>query len=129
MKTIIRTIALVLTGGVVIAVVLSMLTVRSFNWTGPIGRPIATDLVEDWGGTDPWTGEYRDRTWTYTDANGLRVTRILETGDGYTGSIPLPIGFVVGSLLTLSVISMAAWALNRPASTPPFAGRPSGTAP
>jgi hypothetical protein len=104
---ILRTTILTVAGGLLLAVVLLVLTYHPVTWLGPIGRPVATDFVEDMGGTDPWTGEYRDRTWTYTGANGERVTRVFDLGPDYGRPwvIPLPVGFVAGCVLTLTIIA------------------------
>ena len=115
---ILRTAILTVAGGLLIAVVLFWVTVP--RWTslgGPVGRPI-TNFVEDYGGTDPWSGEFRPWTWSWTDTvTGQRLTWVLGP-DGYQSmwAIALPAGFAVGSLLTLTVITLAS---REPRTTSP----------
>ena len=114
--TIARTVVLTVGAGLLIALVLSFLTASNIAYTGPIGRPDATDFVSDLGGTNLWTGERIPRTWKYTDTNGQKITRVFEVPAEYDhGAIPLPVGFVAGSFLTLAVIAVVRW----PRKTPP----------
>ena len=101
--------ALTVAGGLLLAFVMFLMTVRVVSYLGPVGRPEGTNFVEDFGGTDPWTGEFRPRTWTYTDPTGEQVTKVFELPDGLQNyrAVPLPVGFAVGCLLTLTVIAIA----------------------
>ena len=106
--TIARIVVLTVGVGLLMALVLSFLTAPVITYLGPIGRPDATDFVEDFGGTNVWTGERIPRTWTYTDTNGQKITKVFEVSPEYDhGAIPLPAGFLAGILLTLAVIAVA----------------------
>ena len=110
-----RTIALTVAGGLLMAVVLFALTATSATYLDSVGRPDGTNFVEDFGGSDAWTGEFRFPTWSWTDPTGTRVTQQFDSPAAYRSHrvIPLPVGFVVGSLLTLAVIT----AIQRPRKT------------
>ena len=88
-----RNVILTVVGGLLMAIVLFFVTFPQ----GPsvyIGMPSLGDLdfVVDVGGTDPWTGVYRD---------AFR-SRPYETGTWWT--IPLPVGFAIGAFLVMAVI-------------------------
>ena len=100
------------------AVVLFGLTAAPMgSFTGLIGKSVVGQTrTTDGGGNDPWTGEYRPMTQTYTDnATGERVTKPWGTS-AYKNvrAIPMPVGFAVGCLLTVGLIA----ALRR-RKTPP----------
>ena len=106
---------LTVAAGLMIGLVLFAVTAPNVTYLGvPIGRPAGTDFISDYGGTDPWTGEFRPLTWSWTDTTGERVTRFFWP-DGYQNyrAIPVPVGFVVGGLLTLPVIA----GIRRPRKT------------
>jgi hypothetical protein len=101
-----RDIVITVVGGLLTAAVLFCLTAPTILWLGPVGRPDGTDFVEDWGGYDPWTGDFRPRTWTWTDPTGHQLERILGPNDYWKRqAIPLPVGFAIGSIVTLGVIA------------------------
>jgi hypothetical protein len=105
-----RTAVLTVAGGLVVAVLLFVATVPSSSYLGgPVGRPEGTEFVADFGGTDLLTGEFRPFTWSWTNSAGQRVTKVIAPDDYQNlHAIPLPVGFVVGSLLTLALITVAA---------------------
>jgi hypothetical protein len=114
---ILRTVLLTVAGGVLIAVVLFVVTAPAFfdccyRVYMPGQNPVYTpDSV------DPWTGEVRLETTTITNlTTGERVTTVrpLPPGDDHF-VIPLPFGFAVGSLLTLTVITIVS---RRPRTRP-----------
>jgi hypothetical protein len=103
---ILRTALLTVAGGLLIAFIL-------FNMTAlPISRfccPV-DHVVTDYGGINPWTGEVRPLRVDIYDHTTGQVTRTHEIPENWKDRrvVPLPVGFVVGSLLTLTVISIAA---------------------
>jgi len=113
----VATALLTVASGVLIAVVLFYLSVPVIGGCcHPVGTAGGTSLVITPGDTDPWTGEIRRETWTYTDSNGKSVTTVREQSFDDHLVIPLPVGFVVGSALTLTVISIVT---RRPRKTAP----------
>ena len=105
---ILQTAVLTVAGGIVIAFLLFELTVPVIGGCcSRVGTATGTTLVETPGWTDPWTGEIRLATETYTDpTTGKSVTTVREQSFEGHLVIPLPVGFVVGSLLTLGLIAV-----------------------
>ena len=114
--TIARIVVLMVGVGLLLSLGLAFLSAPVITYLGPIGRLDATDFVEDFVGTNVWTGERIPRTWTYTDTNGQKITRVFEVSPEYDqGAIPLPAGFVAGGFLTLAVIAVAKRRTHGPA--------------
>ena len=105
-------------GGLLIALILFGSTTHSSAYTCPVGDArLGYDWVCDGGFTDAWTGAFTPFTQTYTsNVSGERVTKFTEPNR--YGIIPLPVGFVVGSLLTLGVIAAVSMGPRRTAVLP-----------
>ena len=106
---VLRIAVLTVAGGPPTAVVLYLATAPSFAYTCPIGDGrIGYDFVCEGGYADAWTGAFPPFTQSHTDiSTGQRVTKVWGP-NGYENIrvIPLPVGFVAGSLLTLAVIAV-----------------------
>ena len=110
-----RTALLMVAGGLLTVAVGILMAVTLFTFTVPLtggccptvlDAATETDFIITPGGVDPWTGEVRFGSVSYTlVATGERVT--LGPDRNRTWFIPLPVGFAVGSLLTLTVITRA----------------------
>jgi hypothetical protein len=112
-----RTVTLALAGGILLGLFLFTMTSGTpTSLGGPIGRPPGTGpATTDHWHYDPWTGQPQPETRTYTViATGEQLVQAFGLPDSMQGTraIPVPVGFAVGSLLTLVVI-----ALRRPRST------------
>jgi hypothetical protein len=102
-----RTAILTVAGGLLLAVVLFIATAPDVGaWGGTVGRPVGTtDWVTVNGGVNPWTGDVRPATTSYTGATGKRVTTVVSR-DFRNTVIPLPVGFAAGCLLTIGLIAI-----------------------
>ena len=103
---ILRTAFLTVAGGVLMAVV-----VLGWNTATPhpkiLGGPGVT--ITDEGGSNPWTGEVRPMlvvTPNYGAGGIITSTRTYEIPENWRDLrvVPVPVGFAVGSLLTLTFI-------------------------
>ena len=109
---ILRTARLSVAGGLLIASVLTYLTSPAENMKS-LGLGVYTQA----GHTDFWTGEVTPAILTRYDGSG-RVTNVYEIPENWKNLrvIPFPVGFAVGSLLTLTVITLAS---RRPGKAQP----------
>ena len=103
---------LTVAGGLVIAVIL-------FYLTAPTFKPYLSRVVTTQEGhVDFWTGEITPRVLTrYSLESNPKVMNVWvdpEPWENYR-VIPLPVGFVIGSLLTLTVITVVSRRPGRPA--------------
>ncbi len=120
---ILQTAILTALGGLLIALVLFVLTSPAPRTVFlPVGRPDGTGFVTDFGGTDQWTGEVQPVTQSWTDPTGKRMTKVyaLSPEDKNYRAIPMPVGFVVGSLLTLGLIVILGRRRTVRTSSPPL---------
>ena len=108
-----RAVALLLAGGLLMAVVLFSMTTPDFG--NPRTR-IGETLVEV-GDLNPWTGEVRFTVRARHD-HGAGAPSLLVDWEKVGPVIPLPMGFAIGSLLTLGVIVVAALRPRRTAAGP-----------
>ena len=103
---IVRTALLAVAGGLLIASVLFMLT------SPPDVKHVLSvgGVITQTGYIDFWTGEITPRIVTVHDFGSGKSASVYVTPEDYQDYrvIPLPVGFVVGSLLTLTVITIAA---------------------
>jgi hypothetical protein len=109
---IVRTALLTVAGGLLIALVL-------FALTAPTARFLCCSpnvFVTKQGGVDQWTGEVRPMTLSVYDGTGKNPVTEVDDLSELAPPIPLRTGFVVGSLLTLTVIAINA---RRPRRTAP----------
>ena len=113
---ILRTVHLTVAGGLLIASVLTYLTSPSPNMKS-LGLGVYTQA----GHTDFWTGEVTPSVLTQYDGSG-RVTNTYEIPKNWKDLrvIPFPVGFAVGSLLTLALIAIG----RRLGATPTPAASP-----
>ena len=114
-----RTIVITVAGGLVIAVLLFWVTMTHFVYIGlPIGHAgVEANIVWDNGGTDPWTGEFRppSRSYTFVATGEQRSQAFWPAGSGDHRAIPVPVGFALGCLVTLGLIAV----VRRSRKTPP----------
>jgi hypothetical protein len=120
LRTAILTVAgglLTVSAGLLIAVVL--LTLTSPPDRGRVVCPVSCVATQA-GRTDFWTGEITPMILSQYDG-ALQVTNVRVVPEDYKDYrvIPLPIGFAVGSLLTLTVIAIAARRPRRTVPNPP----------
>jgi Na+(H+)/acetate symporter ActP len=116
---ILRSIAVTVAGGALIAVVLFYLSAPMIGGCcHRVGTALGTTIVTTPGWIDPWTGEIRLETETSTDVNGQSITKVREQSFEDHLVIPLPVGFVVGSFLTLAVITIVSRRSRRAAPNP-----------
>ena len=104
MRRLMRSIAVVVLGGVVTAVALFGVTSQAPTY-GYLGPLCATRTVVN-PGFDPWTGEPYGRTYECIDILADEPsTRLVtdEAPDDLIGRpvVPLPVGFVLGAFITL----------------------------
>ena len=106
-----RTALLTVAGGLLIALALFMMTMPPRGMCCPVDF-----IVTDNGGINPWTGEVRPLRVDIYDHTTGQVTRTYEMPENWKDRrvVPVPVGFVVGSLLTLTVITIAARRARRP---------------
>ena len=118
---IIRTALPTVAGGLLIALALFGMTQPPRSMCCPVDF-----IVTDNGGIDPWTGEVRPlRVNVYARDGSGELTRTYVTYEIPKNwkdlrVVPLPVGFVAGSLLTLTVITLASRRRGapRPAASP-----------
>jgi hypothetical protein len=110
---ILGTALLTLAGGLLIGLFLFYLTVPPVQHRGCPVNCIASQP----GHIDFWTGEITPMILTQYDG-ALQVQSVTVIPEDYRDYrvIPLPVGFVVGSFLTLTVITVATRRPRRPAS-------------
>jgi hypothetical protein len=107
---------LTVAGGVLMALALFSMTMPPRGMCCPVDF-----VVTDYGDINPWTGEVRPlRVNVYARDGSGELTRTYVTFEMPENwkdlrVIPLPVGFAVGSLLTLTVITIAARRPRRPA--------------
>ena len=105
------TIALAISVGLVTAVVLFMLTAPIVG--GCCSRVAVNGdrvIARTSGGVNAWTGEVTLPTTTSIDgATGKAVTEVRELAEDQRNYrvVPFPVGFAIGSLMTLAVITVA----------------------
>jgi hypothetical protein len=113
----VATIALTLAGGLLVIVILYLPVPRDdgdffccpVNW------------VYEPGGIDPSTGEVRPAIVSVYDGTPAVVKRYAVIEYHLDPVIPYPVGFVAGSLLTLTVITIAGRRRSKAASNPAIA--------
>ena len=112
---ILRTALLSVAGGIVIALLLFELTISPSHI---LCCPVNT-IVTDPGGINPWTGE--DRPMTVARYDNTDTDPVIQVWEHDRNPfIPLPVGFVFGSLVTLTVVTIE----RRRRVTPPPAVSP-----
>ena len=104
---ILATIILTVAGGLLMAFAVAVFvgpTVPMPMLSCPVGWSCVTT---ERGGADLWTGEVRPRTVAIYD--GTTFVREISVPENYKDSraVPVPVSFVAGSLLTLTVITIA----------------------
>jgi hypothetical protein len=112
---ILRTPLLTVAGGVLMAFTVVMLVTSP----APVIRftPRMNSVITDPGGIDLWTGEVRPVRMSAYDLEGKFVKEFIIPEDpDDLRVIPVPVSFAVGSLLTLTVITLAS---RRPRTTSP----------
>ena len=117
---ILQTALLTVAGGVLIALVLSVMTMPPRGMCCPVNF-----IIRDNGGIDPWTGEVRPTMVDIYDHGTGQVTNTFEIPHNWRDLrvIPLPVGFAVGSLVTLGLLALVSRRPRGPApkSTVPAA--------
>lgn len=116
-----ETVGLTVAGGLLLGLFLFTMTSGTpASLGGPVGRPPgAGPATNAYWHYDPWTGQPLPWTRTYTViATGDPVVQTFALPDSMQGTraIPVPVGFMAGTLLTLGVI-----ALRRLRRTPGYA--------
>jgi hypothetical protein len=107
-----RTALLTVLGGLVLAVVLYALTAPPV--TKILGGP--NMVITQGSHTDFWTGELTPMivtTYDYGTRQILKVNEYPEDWKNYR-TFPLPVGFAVGGILTLTIIAIASRRPGRP---------------
>jgi hypothetical protein len=110
---ILRTALLTVAGGVLAAFTYVMLVTSPFPVI-PFSPRVDT-VITDPGGIDLWTGEVRPLRGTARFGEGRYVFQYPEDPEDLR-VIPVPVNFAVGSLLTLTVITLVS---RRPRTTSP----------